>query len=178
MWCKQIVPQALSDLKAFRRGELDAHEQRERYDNALTVKRQLASLRYNLDGMHLEFLDKYLIENETFGRTAVEAELKREIFLAWCNICFPDGTLSERMIDNLVLGDRLKDLRVQRGLSINRVSDLVGVDKKTLYSYESGKCQVRLEAMYKLSKLYGVQIDDLLSEKGVVFAGEGSYYGA
>ena len=177
LWCKQIVPRALSDLKAFRRGELDAHEQRERYDNALAVKRQLASLRYSLDGMHLEFLDKCLIENEAFERTAVEAELKREVFLVWCNICFPDGALGERMIDNLVLGVRLKDLRVQKGLGVGRVSDLVGVDKKTLYSYESGKCQVKLEIMYKLSKLYGVRIDDLLSEKGVIYVGDSSRYG-
>ena len=176
LWCREIVPNALNDRKAFKRKLLDANRERERYDEVLSVYRHLSTLRYIMDEAHTTFLDRYLIGAESYERTAINAELYREVYETWCRICFPNGLLSEKGIDNLTLGQKLKALRIKKDLGVNRVSDLTGIDKKTLYSYEEGKRQVKLDVMFKFACLYGFKIDELLAENEVVIAKKGVYY--
>ena len=173
LWCKEIVPDALVDRSAFRRKQLDPHEERERYDEVLAVYRQLTALRYKLDEQHVEFLNRYLLGTEVYERTAINSELYREIFAMWCEICFPDGLLREQCIDNIIMGSRLKALRIEKGIGVNRASELIGIDKKTLYAYEEGKCQVKFEVLLRFSQLYDFQIDELIREKGVMVTGKG-----
>ena len=168
LWCKQIVPDALADRKAFRRGDLNPHEKRERYDEVLTVNRQLKSMKYLLSPQHIDFFDRCLIGNEPYARTAVEAELYREIYAVWCKACFPEGLLSERIVNNVALGQRLKALRLKKGLGVNRTCALLGIATKTFYKYEDGTRQIKLDTLYKMSRLYGFKIDELLAEKGIV----------
>ena len=71
------------------------------------------------------------------------------------------------------MGSRLKALRIEKGIGVNRASELIGIDKKTLYAYEEGKCQVKFEVLLRFSQLYDFQIDELIREKGVMVTGKG-----
>lgn len=168
LWCKKYVPRALEDRRAFRKKELDVHEQRDRYDEVLTICRNLTTIRCLLDKRHLDFLNHNLLGDEPYERTPVTAELYRDIYAEWCRVCFSNGQLHEQYIDNVAMGHRLKALRLKKELGINRVTALTGIDKKTLYAYEEGKCQVRLNTLLLFSQLYGFRIDELLAEKGIV----------
>lgn len=168
LWCKRIVPDALADRKSFKRGDFDPHEKRKRYDEVLTVSRQLRSMEYLLSQQHLDFFNRCLIGNEPYTRTAIEAQMYREIYAVWCKVCFPKGPLSERAIDNVNLGQRLKALRLERGLGVNRTCAILGIATKTFYKYEDGTRQVKLDTLYKMSQLYDFTIDELLAEEGIV----------
>ena len=173
LWCKEIVPKAQVDRSAFWRKQFDPHEERERYEEMLAVYRQLTALRYRLDKQHKDFLNQHLLGEEFYERTAINSELYREIFMTWCEVCFPNGALREQCIDNITMGSRLKALRIKKGIGINRASELIGIDKKTLYAYEEGKCQVKFEVLLRFSQLYGFRIDEFAKIKGMVIKRKG-----
>ena len=168
LWCKKLVPKALLDYESFSRKELNVHEERERYDDTLLIKRQLYTLRAIMNVAHRDFFDRHLIGKEPYDNTPVNAELYREIFAAWCKVYFPNGALSEQIIDNAAMGQKLKFLRQEKGLSVDHVASLLGIAKKTLYSYEEGACQVKLEALYRFSLLYDFSIEKLLQSDGII----------
>ncbi|MBR3594649.1 helix-turn-helix transcriptional regulator [Candidatus Saccharibacteria bacterium] len=176
LWCKQIVPNMLADRRAFRNKERDVHEERERYEEVLAINRQLTAIHYLLDRQHTDFLDRHLIGGEDYNRTPTEAELYRDIYLTWLKVCFPKGSLGEQNIDNIALGHKLRELRQRKKFGVNRVCDLLGIAKQTFYAYEHGTCQIKLEVIYKLSRLYGFSIDEFLSGEDIIVTKAKSAY--
>jgi len=168
VWCTKLVPKARRDLQDFADCRLNVHTDREIYNDATTIIQQLTSLNYLLDRVHRDFLNDVLVGGKSCDKTPITAELRREVYAAWCKICFPGGTPDEQTINNEVLGAALRDTRKERGFRISHVAKLIGIDKKTLYAYEAGRCQIRLEALYRLSKLYDFSIDELLEYRGVI----------
>jgi transcriptional regulator with XRE-family HTH domain len=60
------------------------------------------------------------------------------------------------------LGQRLKDLRKEHGLTQQQVADRVWVSKAMISSYELSARAPSYEVLIKLSKLFGVTTDYLL----------------
>jgi len=61
-----------------------------------------------------------------------------------------------------IIGERMKMIREARGIKQNRVAQYLGVHNSTVAKYESGEREPDIEAIIKLSQLYGVSVDYLL----------------
>lgn len=58
--------------------------------------------------------------------------------------------------------ERLKNIRLDRGIKQNNVAESIGIKNNTLSSYENGKRQPDLETLKKLASFYQVTVDYLL----------------
>ena len=59
---------------------------------------------------------------------------------------------------------RLKELRKEKGYTQQYVADLLGVDRRTYCSYETGVNAINAQTLIKLSKIYGASIDYMLEQ--------------
>ncbi len=59
------------------------------------------------------------------------------------------------------LGDRIKSLRIERGLSIAEASLRLGINKGSLSRYENDIVEPSLHMAGRMAKLYGVSLDFL-----------------
>ncbi len=63
----------------------------------------------------------------------------------------------------LSIQERLKDLRVERGLTLEQLAEEINLSKSALGSYEGDKLKdISHYAIIKLAKFYGVTADYLL----------------
>jgi len=56
----------------------------------------------------------------------------------------------------------LKAIREQAGIKIKHISDETGLNRETIYDWESGKRTPNLTSLVKLSKFFGVTLDQLV----------------
>lgn len=66
------------------------------------------------------------------------------------------------MSDMKILGTRLKELRIKKGMSLEDVQKETGITKSLLSRYERGVVIPGLVALITLSRYYGVSIDKLI----------------
>ena len=64
-----------------------------------------------------------------------------------------------------MIGARIKDLRTAKGITQDRLSELVGINSKYLSSIERGKENPTLNTILKLAEALDAKVDD-------IFAGE------
>lgn len=60
------------------------------------------------------------------------------------------------------LGDKLRNLRENKGLTLIKLSNELNISKTSLANYESGTRRVPLDILIKFSDYYSVSVDDLL----------------
>jgi len=61
----------------------------------------------------------------------------------------------------MTVGDNLKKLRKNKGLSLRKVQKATGISYNTLGSYERNTCQPTIENIYKLCRYFDVPIEYL-----------------
>ncbi|CAK1226944.1 Transcriptional regulator [Fructobacillus cardui] len=52
--------------------------------------------------------------------------------------------------------NRLKELRKEKGYTLNDIAQAIGIKRGTFNNYENGKTEPKLETWEKLAKFYGV----------------------
>lgn len=62
---------------------------------------------------------------------------------------------------------RLKELRLNRGLSQQNVADFLGVSQQAYANYESGKREPEYESLVKLSEFFDTTTDYLLGKTDI-----------
>ncbi len=65
-------------------------------------------------------------------------------------------------IINMQIGERLKELRIQKGVTQNLIAGYLGVDRSTYTKYETGVSQLSYAKMLLLAKYYSVDFNTLL----------------
>lgn len=55
---------------------------------------------------------------------------------------------------------KFKEIRKQKGLTLQTVADHLGVSMKTVMRIENGSRLPKADTLYRLSVLYGVTVDD------------------
>ncbi|MFI3206551.1 MAG: helix-turn-helix transcriptional regulator [Clostridia bacterium] len=65
----------------------------------------------------------------------------------------------------LEFGKRIRKLRLYRNLTQQKVADYLHITRSAYSYYESGKTEPNLKTLLRLSKLYGVSTDLLLTGK-------------
>ena len=64
----------------------------------------------------------------------------------------------------MIIGDKLKMLRKERGLTQSQVAEKIGQERSTVACYENGSRKPAVDVLEKLAHLYGVTLD-YFSEK-------------
>lgn len=64
-----------------------------------------------------------------------------------------------------MLGDRIKLYRENKRMTQNEVADILNVSPATISKYESGALEPNIESIKKLAELFGISIDELLSDE-------------
>lgn len=62
-------------------------------------------------------------------------------------------------INNVTIGNRIKELRTSKNLTQEDIAKMVKVSKATISNYEKGKVSPPIELLIKLAKRYDVSID-------------------
>ncbi|MBE7082421.1 MAG: helix-turn-helix transcriptional regulator [Clostridiales bacterium] len=62
----------------------------------------------------------------------------------------------------IILGQRLKELRQEQGLTQKELADLLGINSVTYLHYEKEQRQPPLELLVDLAKFFNVTVDYLL----------------
>ena len=57
---------------------------------------------------------------------------------------------------------RLRELRREKGLSQAEVAAMLGVDRRTYSSYETGVNSINAQTLIKLSSIYSASVDYML----------------
>lgn len=61
-----------------------------------------------------------------------------------------------------VLGDRLRALRVHRGISLAEVAEATGLSRTFVGLVEKGKSEIAVSRLLRLAEYYGVTLEDLV----------------
>lgn len=67
------------------------------------------------------------------------------------------------MKDN-VFGKRLKELRMEKGLSQQKLGDYLGFCNQTISFWESGSREPDLDTLLKIAYFFDVKIEELLED--------------
>lgn len=68
---------------------------------------------------------------------------------------------------------KLRDIRREKGMSINDVASKVGVGYQTIGRVERGETQMTVENLYKISKVLNVPLSKLLGEESIADFSDG-----
>lgn len=71
--------------------------------------------------------------------------------------------LAEVGIDTVATGQRIKELRKARGITVETICDVMGFhEPQAVYKWQRGDSLPTLQNLYRLSKLFKVGIDDIV----------------
>ena len=68
---------------------------------------------------------------------------------------------------NNYFGEKLKELRTEKGLSQRKFGELFGVCNQTVSFWETGSREPDLDALIKIADFFDVSIDFLLGRKEI-----------
>ena len=96
---------------------------------------------------------------------------ERKLKKAFENLRKPFAHLSEEFLSQHyqggdVLGKKIELYREQRGMSRQELADLIGVTRQTVFRWEHGDRLPDILTFMQLSRLLGVEINDMLGLKG------------
>ena len=63
------------------------------------------------------------------------------------------------------ISERLKELRLQRGLTQKELAEILGIKRNTYSDLENGKCEANYEKLEKIADFFGVSLDWLFGRK-------------
>lgn len=61
-----------------------------------------------------------------------------------------------------------RSARLQAGLSVSQVMKVLSVSDAAIYQWETGETTPNAKRLPEIARLYGVTVDELLSDKGDV----------
>ena len=68
-------------------------------------------------------------------------------------------------MENNIFGKKLKELRMEKGLSQQKLGEILGFCNQTISFWENGSREPDLDTLLKISKFFEVPIEELLEEK-------------
>ena len=66
---------------------------------------------------------------------------------------------------NNIFGKRLKELRMEKGLSQQKLGELLGFCNQTISFWESGSREPDLDTLVKIAPYFEVPMEELLEER-------------
>ena len=59
----------------------------------------------------------------------------------------------------LKIGERIKDLRKEKNMSIRELAELAGINKSTIVNLEAGRFDARLDTLHQIASVFGKEIN-------------------
>ena len=72
------------------------------------------------------------------------------------------------MIDNVLTGRKIAELRLSRGLTQQQLAAMMGVSHQAVSKWESGQTLPDIQTMLALTQFFGITIEQLITEKGEI----------
>lgn len=80
----------------------------------------------------------------------------------------------------MTIGEQIQNLRIQKGLTQERLAEMLDVSRQAVSKWETGMTVPDIEILLKLSEIYGISINDILKadltkinfQKNIVFPNE------
>ena len=69
--------------------------------------------------------------------------------------------MGTRLLDNRMIGERLKNLRTEKQKTVSDVSNETGLKESALRNYECGIRIPNYKAMFTLAAYYGTTVDNI-----------------
>lgn len=69
------------------------------------------------------------------------------------------------MIDNVVTGRKIAELRLSRGLTQQQLASILGVSHQAVSKWESGQALPDIQIMLMLTQFFGITIEQLITER-------------
>lgn len=160
-WCREYVGYAFDITRIYEQGS--GIVAKDDYLEAKKICRQ-----YKVLVASLESNKRTLFENKIMKNKAVQFSDKEErtaflnIFDNWQEICFPERKYKLKTITKEEVGNRIKQLREEAGLTRTTVADILGISEATLKAYENGQRMLRLDVAYLLAQVYEIDLDQLI----------------
>lgn len=70
----------------------------------------------------------------------------------------------ERSVNRVDIGNKIKNARMQSGLTQEAAAEALGVSRQTISNWENGKTYPDIVSVVKMSDLYNISLDRLLKE--------------
>ena len=67
-------------------------------------------------------------------------------------------------MENNIFGKRLKELRIEKGLSQQKLGEIFGFCNQTISFWESGSREPDLDTLLKIAHFFEVSLEELLEE--------------
>ena len=67
-------------------------------------------------------------------------------------------------MENNIFGKRLKELRIEKGLSQQKLGEIFGFCNQTISFWESGNREPDLDTLLKIAHYFEVSLEELLEE--------------
>lgn len=64
-----------------------------------------------------------------------------------------------------ILGERLKQMRLNKGLTQSAIADSMNIKRSTYSLYESGKREPNIDTLQKIANFHNISIDELLTNE-------------
>lgn len=160
-WCSTYIDKAKRYVKQYESNTntFDLIFKKKEYDASIDIINQYTVLKSSLNIKEKEALE-LLIKGKDFNILEYKFEY-REIYNNWLEICFPKSKSIIKELDKKKFGMNLRKYRIMKSMSINKVSDLIGVDKSTINKYELGYQFPRVDVLYKLLQIYEITFEDI-----------------
>lgn len=163
-WCRKKVSYARQVI-----GYCDKHDDYKKryYDEYMrekTILEKYEALQFALSEEENTVL-KLIIENDNIPNDRHTWNLIADIFDCWKETYFSDRRLVLKQLNQEIICDNLKYLRIVNNYSGKYLADLIEIDFSTYKSYESGERLIRIDVLYGLAQIYGYTIEQLLEKK-------------
>ena len=76
-----------------------------------------------------------------------------------------DPTKDEGMLDSLTIGRRIRQLRTERGFTLDSLGAALGRAPSQISVIENGKRELKLGEVQRLARILGVSLDELMSQE-------------
>ena len=134
----------------------------DRYKESLVIVEEYKVFMCSLNDSDKEFLSES-IKRGFFD--CFELRNHSDILENWEKIVLDSHKHDLAEIDLKELGEKLKEIRIEKGLSRCEISRYLGIADRTLRSYEDGVREIGIKSLYKLIQLYGIgDVSDFLFE--------------
>lgn len=162
-WCQVYIRRSEEYIKYYEKYYgIDVFLDKKRYKASVKIQRQFSVLIDSLDNEARDYLiDKIIYNNYTWKS---HDYLLDEIYENWKQICFPHGSNGIKKLDPVFVGRTIRIIRMEKGYSVRRVAELLGIDQSTLYGYEMGRAMIRADVLYGLSQIYDVDMNEIVYE--------------
>ena len=67
-------------------------------------------------------------------------------------------TEEEKIANRIQIGNRISELRQEKGMSVNQLAEKCDVSRQNIYKIEDGKYNVSIDILYKVRKALDVEL--------------------